>query len=193
VATRRATGEGLDVLDAAELWRTGRLTPGTRWTCAWRRSGFLDGYLAVVAYDGCFDVIFKPSGADEGRYEIRDRVDLTHTYPTYGGRRWWFVCSGCARRCGKLFGGWNLRCRICLELTYQSLYESDARRSLRRASRIRRRLGGTGDLAEPFPERPKGMHQSTYQRLLFEAQQAEWRGARVRRRLEAAPRPPAAW
>ena len=34
-----------------------------------------------------------------------------------------------------------------------------------KAQRIRQRLGGDGSLGEPFPEKPKGMHWRTYERL----------------------------
>ena len=37
---------------------------------------------------------------------------------------------------------------------------------------IRKRLGGSIDLLSPFPEKPKGMHWETYQRLREEAEQA---------------------
>jgi hypothetical protein len=38
---------------------------------------------------------------------------------------------------------------------------------------IRRRLGGSANMMEPFPERPKGMHHDTYMRLFWEHHEAE--------------------
>jgi len=38
--------------------------------------------------------------------------------------------------------------------------------------RIHRRLGGSANLIEPFPEKPKGMHHKTYWRLLLEYEKA---------------------
>ena len=44
---------------------------------------------------------------------------------------------------------------------------------MRRAQKIRMRLGGSVNMMEPFPERPKGMHLDTYIRLFWEHHEAE--------------------
>jgi hypothetical protein len=44
---------------------------------------------------------------------------------------------------------------------------------LRRAQKIRVRLGGSTNMMEPFPKRPKGMHHDTYMRLCSEHHEAE--------------------
>jgi hypothetical protein len=43
---------------------------------------------------------------------------------------------------------------------------------LRRAQRIRRRLGGSANIMEAFPERPKWMHLDTYMRLWWKHHEA---------------------
>jgi hypothetical protein len=35
-------------------------------------------------------------------------------------------------------------------------------------------LGGSANMMEPFPEKPKGMHHDTYMRLWWEHNEAEW-------------------
>jgi hypothetical protein len=44
---------------------------------------------------------------------------------------------------------------------------------LEKAARIKQQLGGSGDYADPVPERPKGMHRRTYERMCNEAEKAQ--------------------
>jgi hypothetical protein len=44
---------------------------------------------------------------------------------------------------------------------------------LRRAQKIRQPLGGSANMMEPFPDKPKGMHHDIYTRLFLEHHEAE--------------------
>ncbi len=63
-------------------------------------------------------------------------------------------------------------CRHCYDLTYSSKQESRPDRLMRKAQNIRQRLGGSANLSELFPWKPKNMHWKTYYRLREEAEQA---------------------
>jgi hypothetical protein len=59
-------------------------------------------------------------------------------------------------------------------LTYYSQRLSDSDRPTLRARRIRRKLGSDDGMDEP--EKPNGMHWSTYNRLLDQADELDERG-----------------
>jgi hypothetical protein len=46
-------------------------------------------------------------------------------------------------------------------------------RTLRREQTIQERLGGRANMTKPFPEKPKGRHWETYERLWWEHHEAE--------------------
>ena len=106
-------------------------------------------------------------------------VSLTWTACHYGGARPWFVCPNvhCGGRAGTLY---RVRtpyylCRRCQRLRYRTQSEKPLGRALILEQNLRVRLGGSWDLSEPFPARPKGMHRTTYQRLRERAAEASWR------------------
>ena len=74
----------------------------------------------------------------------------------------------------RFFTDWSyFLCRHCYDLRYESQRKDRAHRALRRAQKIRDQLGGSANMMEPFPERPKGMHHNTYVRLFWEQHEAE--------------------
>jgi hypothetical protein len=63
--------------------------------------------------------------------------------------------------------------RMACASIYKSQRENKTHRALRRAQNTRERLGGSGSMVEPFPERPKGLRHETYERLHEEHREAE--------------------
>jgi len=61
--------------------------------------------------------------------------------------------------------GPHYACRQCYNLAYASTREAPHYRLLSKAQDIRERLGGVANIYDLLPERPKGMHHRTYQRL----------------------------
>jgi hypothetical protein len=114
----------------------------------------------------------RPHG---GEWENVEQVILfDHTPCNYGGHRTWFLCPRCSRRVAVIYGaGKYFLCRHCYDLTYSSQQESSMDRLMRKARKIRKRMGGGGDLFDFFPDKPKNMHWKTYWRLRKESERAE--------------------
>lgn len=112
----------------------------------------------------------------EGPVKIRDTIALEYTQPTYGGRRWWFRCPHTNKRAAKLYlpsGALYFRHRKAYRMAYRSQNEQPYERYLSKAQDIRLRLGGPVSTLDYFPDKPKGMHWKTYERLSAEAERAE--------------------
>ena len=100
-------------------------------------------------------------------------VSLTRTPCHLGGERAWFRCPSCGRRAAILYLGANLVCRQCLGLYYECQRSRGRWSALTKLQRLRVRLGGSANLTEPFPERPKYMRRRTYDRLRQQADALE--------------------
>jgi hypothetical protein len=112
------------------------------------------------------------SWGDTEWQSVEQRVPITWTVCHLGGRRPWFCCTGytggrsCGRRVALLYlAGGLFTCRRCSGLAYESQQEAMHYRWLGKAQKIRMRLGGSLNMLEAFPDRPKRMHRLTYDRL----------------------------
>ena len=100
------------------------------------------------------------------RWDGAGDVQMDWTLLPSGGKRPWFLCPSCNRRCGVLYSlNSRIICRKCGGLSYASQNLSRHWRVLRKAQNIRVRLGGSANMTEAFPDRPRYMHRRTYQRL----------------------------
>jgi hypothetical protein len=172
--------DGCRSLDVNRLHRQGWLRPGWAGTLRWSRDGESVGSIDLRAADGRISLTYRYR-LGEGEWEdVGEPVQIVWTPCTFGGSRPWFVCPGvvdgvpCGRRVAKLYGpGRYFLCRHCYGLAYQSQREQPHERALRRANGIRMRLGGEPGMLCPFPEKPKGMHWWTYERLRHRVRDAE--------------------
>src|SRR5215204_4800846 len=149
-------------------------------TCAlpiWSRSGREVASIRALVYRDYLILSYRHrSGPGSEWEEVMEPVALEWTPCNLGGERPWFVCPGvtCGKRVAVLYGkGKYFLCRHCYDLRYESQREDKMDRALRKAQKIRQRLGGSANMMEPFPERPKGLHHDTYRRLLREYLEAE--------------------
>jgi hypothetical protein len=174
---KRDTVEECRSLDIRRWQRDGLLTEGCYFSWTWTRNGEQIAAIGVRVEYGrvVMNYQYRRYGGDW--QEVEYPAYLTSTPCHYSGSRPWFLCpaQGCGRRVAKLYlGGHVFTCRYCYHLAYPSQSENAAFRSITRAQKIRVKLGGSADLSSPFPEKPKGMHWRTYERLRNEAEQVEW-------------------
>jgi hypothetical protein len=177
---KTTTGECQSV-DVRYLHREGLLTPGRWFSLRWSRAGRETGSIRIAV--GGND---KPQralllyrhriGPGDEWEDVQEHVSLDWTACKFGGERPWFICpaAGCGRRVAHLYGlGRYFLCRHCYDLVYESQRDNAMYRGLHKAQAIRERLGGSANMTKPFPEKPKGMHWKTYERLWWEHHEAE--------------------
>jgi hypothetical protein len=153
--SRKLTTESLRRIDLAQLRREHPLTVRS---------------VADVAYQ-------------RGGEKIQANICLAVTKTRFGGRRLWFICPSCGGRCRVLFAWRWLMCRRCCGLRYSSQAETRAARATRAMFKIVRTLDPSAQIND-LPPKPKGMHWSTYDRLVDRYwAYSEWWGSQIMRRL----------
>lgn len=161
-------------LDVRRLHRDGRLGAGQTFPYSWSSGGEpygtidvrIEGYSIVLTFRA------RRSQDDEWRSVVEQAIPIVYTRCHFGRSRPWFRCSAhssgrlCGRRVAVVYcAGESFACRNCCRLAYASQREALRYRGLGKARKIRMRLGGSLNLLEDFPEKPKGMHRRTYDRL----------------------------
>lgn len=113
---------------------------------------------------------------DEDRqHDVEQLVYLCRSQPHLGGDRWWFACPREHRRVRMLYlrlGAGLFAPRRARRRAFASQRETVTARAIRRACKIRARLGGDAALIST-PEKPLRMRSSTYSTLLRKLAAAE--------------------
>ena len=176
----RATVDACRSIDVNRLHRDGCLTPGWYGIQQWTRDGEEVARIGLWAEAERVVLSYRYRFNDGDWENVEEPVTIVRTPCRYGGTRPYFICPGvvngaaCGRRVAKLYGpGRYFLCRYCYRLAYASQSEDTWDRTMRKANKIRMRLGGDPGMTVPFPERPKGMWQRTYDRLYADAFEAE--------------------
>jgi hypothetical protein len=176
----RRTVESCCWIDVNRLHREGCLTAGWAGAWQWTRDGQTVDGINLRAEESRLNLAYRLRIGGNDWEEVTETIRIVRAACRLGGSRPFFICPGvvngcaCERRVVRLYGvGRYFRCRHCHGLAYASQREGLADRTLRRSNNIRQRLGGGPGLMEPFPSRPKGMWQRTYDRLQERAAKAE--------------------
>jgi hypothetical protein len=176
----RDTVESCRSLDVNRLHRHGCLEVGWSGSWQWTRDGQRIAWISLRAEMGRIVLSYRHRRNGGDWQDVEEHIQIEDVACRYGGSRPYFICPGvvngvtCERRAAKLYGpGRYFLCRHCYRLAYASQSEGAWDRAIRRASKIRQRLGGDRGIVAPFPEKPKGMWQRTYERLRERAIEAE--------------------
>ncbi len=167
--TDKATCEGALFLDVRMLKKRGWLQPGSSAVVTWKM-GASSSSVELKASADKVRVIWASGGTN-----YAESLPLCYSPQPLGGERSWWSCPGCSTRCAILYmRSMRWRCRSCHKLVHASTRDRCPIQRVRRKHRlVALKLGLTGDAvhapdmnAPLIPEKPKGMHGTTYAKLL---------------------------
>jgi hypothetical protein len=181
----RKTVDSCWTLDIIQLSKKGCLRSGCISTCQW-----IDGndvfLINLRAEAERLHLRYKVRVGAGGCEHMVETIPIVHLPCRFGGSRAYFICPGpgggtCGNRIIKLYlSHRHFLCRQCNQLSYASQYEQPWKRALRRANKLKRRLGIGVGIGEPLPDKPGGMWTRTYGSLLNEILHAEIRANEAR-------------
>jgi len=176
----RVLVESVRWLDVNDLNRRGCLTPGWAGEMQWLRGKQMGAGLGLRAEREPLVASCRRKVGARNWQKLEEPILIERIPCPFGGTRPYFICPGatgelpCGSRTRRLYAaGPYFLCRQCYRLSYESQREGPLDRALRRANKIRIGLGGQPGTASIFPDRPRGMHCSTYDRLRKKAVDAE--------------------
>lgn len=161
-------------VDVRDLKAAGVLIDGDATWFGFRSpSGRMLGEANVEIHGESLLVRYTRTGDSEQHVQL---ITLVGQPCYYGGYRTLLKCPDCERRVVALYCTHRIfRCRHCERLTYLSRRKQAHERGLMMAQDIREKLGGSRNLLEPFPVRPKNMHRAIYEKFRRRAQEFEAR------------------
>jgi hypothetical protein len=161
------TAEAL-ALDIRELHPQRELVAGSSIICDWKYGGRIVSQVAVEIRRNSLVLRFARTTSLGSLEPVVSVVSFTSTPCHFGGERRWFRCPKCNRRIAVIYClSGAFQCLRCHDLAYPSQRKrtNPADRARERAQAIRLRLGGSGNLFERFPAKPKWMRWRTYWHL----------------------------
>lgn len=165
----KVKGEQLQRVDVRVWARKGLLTGNRFFNWSWNRGGEPTGSIGVnVTPQSAVTLDYSLTQNGERR-SISERVALIYKPCNFGGARPWFQCPRCARQVAVLYmRSGRFACRHCQRVSYSSQSEDEMARTWREQRRIEEKIG------EDW-QRPKGMRQRTYERLMDRLTDCEMR------------------
>lgn len=170
---KKITTEGLPFIDIRQLQRQGYIRPYVDGTMTWTIGISTRCSIGYRIFDDVLQLTYRHRSTNGSMVHAEQQLSLEWTSCNYGGSRVWVHCPGCDRRVAILYYyGKGFYCRHCHQLTYASQQEGKEARLMRKARKIRERLDASENLFYPIVDKPKYMHQSTFDRLRIKAELA---------------------
>src|SRR5438067_1007587 len=95
--------ESLTVIAIDYLRRHALLTPGRSFELRCRRHGRVQSvHVSATPLGLALDYVLSINS--ERREEVAEMVRYDYSRTNFAGHRQWFLCPGCGKRCGKLYG-----------------------------------------------------------------------------------------
>lgn len=158
-------------IDIRRWSRENLLVPGYSFECCWPQNARgLSPSINVRVEKGRVLLAYRHRSAGSEWVAENYAITIDWTPCHFGGSRAWFLCPAplCGRRVAILYGAAIFSCRHCLRLTYASQLNDLRDPTSSKADKIRRRLGLGPGVFNELGDKPKGMHQRTYERLIAE-------------------------
>ncbi len=117
----RPTCEACPAIDIRDWAAWEFLVPGARWTINCYRGDEQQGTIHAAIGDDRVTLSFNARDRHGKEHPRRQDVGLAYATPRFGGRRPWFTCPACERRCALLYyRRGRFACRTCQGLSYAS-------------------------------------------------------------------------
>jgi hypothetical protein len=163
----KRTTDDMHRLDIRRIHRADCLKPGCSFNWQWSSNGHVVASILIRVLDESAILTYRARDPGGEWQDMDYRVRIEHTACHYGGQRAWWVCPavGCGRRVAVLYGGKVYACMQCHRLNYQSTREAPDDQAIRRADKIRKRLGWEAGILNGNGDKPKGMHWTTFEQM----------------------------
>ncbi|MCZ6524072.1 MAG: hypothetical protein O7A68_09435 [Alphaproteobacteria bacterium] len=99
----RLTCEACPAIDVRGWAAQELLAPVARWTINVYRGDQQAGTIRAAIGDNRIVISFNTRDREGKEHPRRQDIGLTYTMPRFGGRRPWFLCPACERRCALLY------------------------------------------------------------------------------------------
>jgi hypothetical protein len=156
-------------LDVRDLARRGYVNTDGQTAWRWSRGGEPAGSISIaVQARAALTLIYTATSQGQAR-DYAERVALVYTPCHFGQSRPWLLCPRCGHRVAKLYlRSARFACRCCQRVAYASQSQDALDRLWGRQHKMEAKLG-------EYWQRPKGMRQRTYDRLIGELSDCEQR------------------